>query len=113
MLTLPRPQTSTILRCAWPPLRFAIFGPRKRSYPPEGTVMAQTLQCPRGLAAAVAAVGKSSQRAFGLPFDLARETYAKAVRIGVMEDSILAEAKFARDLGRLEKLTLGPWARRV
>jgi len=75
--------------------------------------MAQALHFPRGLAEAGAAVGKTSQLALALPFDVALETYAKAVRIGFIEDSMLAEAKFARDLGRLEKLSLGPWARRV
>ena len=75
--------------------------------------MAQTFQCPQGLAKAAAAVGQTSQLALSLPFDVARETYAKAVRIGFIEDSMLAEAKFARDLGKLEKLSLGPWARRI
>ena len=75
--------------------------------------MAHALHCPQGLATAAAAAGKTSQLALGLPFDVARETYAKAVQIGFIEDSMLAEAKFARDLGKLEKLSLGPWARRV
>ena len=75
--------------------------------------MAQALHCPQGLAKAAAAAGKTSQLALSLPFDVARETYAKAVRIGLIEDSMLAEAKFARDLGKLEKLSLGPWARHV
>ena len=75
--------------------------------------MAHALHCPRGLATVVAAAGKTSQLALALPFDAARETYAKAVRIGFLQDSMLTEAKFARDLGRLEKRTLGPLARRV
>lgn len=75
--------------------------------------MTQALHCPRGLATVVAAAGKTSQLALALPFDAAREAYAKAVRIGFIQDSMLAEAKFAHDLARLEKLSLGPWARHV
>lgn len=67
----------------------------------------------QGLTKAASAVGRSSQLALGLPFDVARATYAKAVRIGFIEDSLLAEAKFGQTLGTLETLTLGPWARRV
>ena len=60
-----------------------------------------------------AAARRTSQLVRGLPFDTARETYAKAIRVGLIRDSMLAEAKFAQSLGVLEKLTLGPWARRV
>lgn len=48
-----------------------------------------------------------------LPFDMAREFYAKSVRLGFLESSLLASARFGRDLHQLEKLTLGPWARQV
>lgn len=61
----------------------------------------------------VAAAGRTSQLMRGLPFDVARETYAKAVRAGFIKDSMLTGAKFAQSLGVLEKLTLGPWARSV
>ena len=56
---------------------------------------------------------RTSQLVRGLPFDTAREAYAKAIRVGLIKDSMLAQAKFARSLGALEKLTLGPWARSV
>ena len=46
-----------------------------------------------------------------LPFDMAREFYAKSVRLGLQESSLLASARFGRDLHQMEKLTLGPWAR--
>jgi hypothetical protein len=59
------------------------------------------------------AAPRTSQLVRGLPFDTARETYAKVIRVGLIKDSMLAQAKFARSLGALEKLTLGPWARRV
>ncbi|MCM2295068.1 hypothetical protein [Rhodoferax sp.] len=49
----------------------------------------------------------------GLPFDMAREQYAKAVQVGLIERSMLRWARFERQLDLLEKLTLGPWARRV
>lgn len=49
----------------------------------------------------------------GLPFDMAREQYAKAVQLGLIQRSMLAWAKFERRIDLLEKMTLGPWARRV
>lgn len=49
----------------------------------------------------------------GLPFDMAREQYAKAVQVGLIERSMLRWAKFERQLDLLEKMTLGPWARWV
>jgi len=75
--------------------------------------MTHALHYPQSLAMVVTAASKTSQSALTLPFDAARETYAKAVRIGFIQDSMLAGAKFARDLGRLEGLSLGPWARSV
>lgn len=48
-----------------------------------------------------------------LPFDMARALYATAVRIGFIERSMLAWARFERTLDALEKLALGPWARQV
>jgi hypothetical protein len=49
----------------------------------------------------------------GLPFDLAREHYAQAVRWGLLKNSMLASARFARELARAERQALGPWARQV
>lgn len=49
----------------------------------------------------------------GLPFDIARAQYARAVQLGLLERSMLASRDFARTLGALEQLALGPWARRV
>lgn len=48
-----------------------------------------------------------------LPFDMARALYATAVHIGFIERSMLAWARFERAVDALEKLALGPWARRV
>ena len=46
-------------------------------------------------------------------FDLARAQYAAGVRAGLIERSLLASGAFERRLALLERLTLGPWARRV
>lgn len=48
-----------------------------------------------------------------LPFDMAREFYAKLVQMKFVEHSLLGSARFERDLNQMEKLTLGPWARQV
>lgn len=48
-----------------------------------------------------------------LPFDVARAQYARAVQLGLIERSMLASRDFARTLGAIERLALGPWARHV
>ena len=48
-----------------------------------------------------------------LPFDVARERYANAVRAGWIERSMLASAQFGQTLNAMENLTLGPWARKL
>jgi hypothetical protein len=48
-----------------------------------------------------------------LPFDMARDQYGVAVQFGLFKRSLLAWSKFERQLDLLEKVTLGPWARRV
>ncbi len=57
--------------------------------------------------------GRTAALLQGLPFDMAREHYAKAVQFGLIERSLLGSAKFERQIDLLEKMTLGPWARRV
>lgn len=47
-----------------------------------------------------------------LPFDVAREQYAKSVRAGLVERSLIASARFERTLSALEQMTLGCMARR-
>ncbi len=49
----------------------------------------------------------------GLPFDVARAQYARAVQVGLIQRSMLASRDFSRTVGALEQLTLGPWARHV
>lgn len=54
----------------------------------------------------------SSTRAIlSLPFDVAQSGYALSVKAGLVQDSMLACAGYARSLSRSEKLALGPWAR--
>jgi len=57
--------------------------------------------------------GRTLSLVQGMPFDMAREQYAKAVQLGLIQRSMLAWAKFERQIDLAEKMTLGPWARRV
>jgi len=65
------------------------------------------------LANTTASLGHTLALVKGLPFDMAREQYAKAVQVGLIQRSMLAWAKFERQMDLMEKITLGPWARRV
>lgn len=58
-------------------------------------------------------IAKTTSLILGLPFDLARANYANAVRLGLIKQSLLNSARFEQQLGIVERLTLGPWARRV
>ena len=48
-----------------------------------------------------------------LPFDTLRAHYAGAVRAGLVQRSMLASRDFEHAVGALERVTLGPLARRV
>lgn len=50
--------------------------------------------------------------ALALPFDIAREQYAKCVRAGLLERSLIASARFDQLLSAWERFTLGALARR-
>jgi hypothetical protein len=65
------------------------------------------------LARSVAEATGIAMDVFGLPFDVARAQYARAVQAGLIERSMLASRDFSRVLSSMEKLTLGPWARHV
>jgi len=54
----------------------------------------------------------ATSNVLAMPFDWARLEYARAVRLGLIERSMLACANYARWLNALERLTLGPLARR-
>jgi hypothetical protein len=56
---------------------------------------------------------RTSRMVRSLPFDMARDQYGVAVQFGLFKRSLLAWSKFERQLDLLEKITLGPWARRV
>ena len=58
-------------------------------------------------------LGHTTALLLGLPFDLARANYARAVRLGFLENSLLKSARFERELSEIERLSLGMWARRV
>ena len=51
-------------------------------------------------------------QALALPFDTARLQYAHAVRLGLIERSMLRSRDFEAMLAQLEQTVLGPWARR-
>ena len=65
------------------------------------------------IADSVAKVTGIAMDVLGLPFDVARAQYARAVQLGLIERSMLASRDFSRTVGALEQLTLGPWARHV
>jgi hypothetical protein len=48
-----------------------------------------------------------------LPFDVAREIYAKTVQVGLLQSSMITSRKVSVALDAMEKATLGPWARRL
>ena len=56
---------------------------------------------------------QTAKQLMALPFDNARAQYAHAVRTGLLARSLLASARFERSVDALERLTYGPFARRV
>ena len=67
---------------------------------------------PSSFHSTAAALARAGSDVMALPFDLARDSYARAVRAGLIERSMLQSAHFARALRAVENLTLGVWARR-
>ena len=67
---------------------------------------------PDAYVSAARATSKVLSDCMALPFDMARERYAGAVRAGLIERSLLASSQFGLTLTALEHLALGPWARR-
>ena len=74
--------------------------------------MAAVLTCADGLPKAVRNMTRLSSDVLALPFDVAREQYAKSVRAGLVERSMIASARFERWLSAMELFTLGAMARR-
>lgn len=73
----------------------------------------ETTTSPLSLTANISTATSIAMNVLGLPFDIARAQYARAVQLGLLERSMLASRDFARTLGAIEQMTLGPWARRV
>lgn len=67
----------------------------------------------QSLGETISEFGRTTTNTLALPFDIAREQYAKAVQLGLIQSSVLAGRDFAVTLDAFEKATLGPWARRV
>ncbi len=63
------------------------------------------------LGKAVEMTSKATSQALGLPFDIARAQYAKAVQAGFFEKSLIASARFEQVLSATEAWVYGPWAR--
>jgi hypothetical protein len=59
------------------------------------------------------AVWKSCRSALTWPFDAMRAQHASAVRAGLLPNSMLESRDFEQTVGALERLALGPLARRV
>ena len=74
--------------------------------------MAPVLNSSTGVPVAMAEIVRVISDMLALPFDMAREQYAKSVRAGLVERSMIASARFERALSALEQLTLGCMARR-
>jgi hypothetical protein len=64
-----------------------------------------------GLLVAMSEMLRLSSELLALPFDLARAHYARSVRAGLLERSLIASARFERTLSAMETYTLGPMAR--
>ena len=74
--------------------------------------MAAALDYTGGLPVAMAEMARVGSEVLALPFDMAREQYAKSVRAGLVERSMIASARFERALSAMELFTLGVMARR-
>lgn len=62
---------------------------------------------------AVDTIGTVVNQVLCMPFDTARALHAAAARAGLIQKSMLECRDFEISLMSLERLTLGPWARRV
>lgn len=74
--------------------------------------MAAALDCTCGVPPVLAEFTRVGSNVLALPFDMAREQYAKSVRAGLLERSMIASARFEHAISALEQFTLGGMARR-
>jgi hypothetical protein len=73
--------------------------------------MSAALDYTAGLPTTLSAMTRVGSEWMALPFDMAREQYAKSVRAGLVERSIIASARFEHAISALERFTLGCMAR--
>lgn len=66
-----------------------------------------------GLADSFQAAWSSAKAMAALPFDTLRAIHADAATAGFVQKSMLASRDFEHLVGALERITLGPLARRV
>ncbi len=74
--------------------------------------MNATMNTPYDMTPALAEMARVGSDYMALPFDMAREQYAKSVRAGLVERSLIASARFEQVLSAMESLMLGSLARR-
>ncbi len=74
-------------------------------------LMSAAVRSPDGVAPALAEMARLGSDYLALPFDVAREQYAKSVRAGLVERSLIASARFEHVLSAMESLMLGCLAR--
>jgi hypothetical protein len=65
------------------------------------------------LVASLSAAWKLARTIAAMPFDAIRFQHASAVQAGLIRNSMLESRNFEQALGALERLSLGPLARRV
>ena len=63
------------------------------------------------MALSQARMARVGREFLALPFDMAREQYAKSVRAGLVERSMIASARVEHTISAMEQLTLGCMAR--
>ena len=73
--------------------------------------MAAPLDYTAGLPVVMRDMTRVGSEFLALPFDVARDQYAKSVRAGLVERSLLASARFEHAISALERFTLGCMAR--
>jgi hypothetical protein len=74
---------------------------------------AREVNGPVPLVAPLCAAWKIGKAIAALPFDAIRFQHAGAVQAGFIRNSMLESRNFEQALGALERLSLGPLARRV
>jgi hypothetical protein len=65
-----------------------------------------------GVPAVMVELARVGSEFMALPFDMAREQYAKSVRAGLVERSMIASARYGQVISALERCMLGAMARR-